>query len=145
MQDCIHIDTPPGRIWSWLTRLSEHYTRWHPDHVSADWERGEPNQIGSVLRAVEYLGGHREQLRFEMIDVDPPRRMEYRIRGLHSLLLPGGSFEIAPDGEGSKFTAGIRYRFGPLTERILKHRVAALRTHMREEGQNLKRLLETAA
>ena len=55
--ESIVIDSPPEPIWHWLTDLAKHYTEWHPDHVSAEWERGEPNRVGSILRAVERLGG----------------------------------------------------------------------------------------
>ncbi len=142
VSDTVDVDVPPDRVWRWLAGLAEHYQDWHPDHVSAVWEQGEPNQIGSVLKVVESLGGHREELRFEMTDMVAPNLMEYRVVGLHGLLLPGGAFLIASDGDGSMFTASIRYRFGWVVERLFRRRAAALRAHMREEGVNLKRLVE---
>ena len=77
-----------------------------------------------------------------MVDVDPPRSMGYRILGLHSMFLPGGAFRISADDAGSTFTAMIRYRFGRVTERVFRQRVSALRAHMRQEGENLKPLVE---
>jgi hypothetical protein len=123
--------------------MSEHYTEWHPDHVSAEWERGEPNQVGSILKAVEDLGGTREMLRLEMTTIDPPHGFEYRVRGPISLLLPGGAFAVVSDCGGARFTATISYRFGELTERLFNRRTAALRRHMKEEGENLKRIIES--
>ena len=142
IRDAVHIDASPEEVWSWLAGLADHYTDWHPDHVSAEWVEGEPNGVGSILEAVEYIGGHRATLRFVMTDVDAPHVMKDRIRGLHSMLLPGGGFSIAADGDGSMFTASIRCRFGWMVERILARRDEALRTNMREEGVNLKRLVE---
>lgn len=133
LTDSIRIDSPPEPIWEWLSALSEHYTEWHPDHVSAEWENGEPNQVGSILKAVEDLGGTREVLRFEMTSVDPPHRFEYRIRGPISLLLPGGAFAVVPHNGGSRFTATVSYRFGRLTEGLFKRRTAALKEHMKED------------
>lgn len=144
LTDSIRIDSPPEPVWEWLSGLSEHYTEWHPDHVSAEWEHGEPNQVGSILRAVEDVGGTREVLRFEMTSVEPPHRLEYRIRGPISMLLPGGAFAVVSDDRGSRFTATISYRFGRLTERLFKRRTAALQRHMKEEGENLKRIIESA-
>lgn len=144
LTDSIRIDSPPEPVWEWLSALSEHYTEWHPDHVSAEWEHGEPNQVGSILKAVEDLGGTREVLRLEMTSVEPPHRFEYRIRGPISLLLPGGAFAVVSDDGGSRFTATISYRFGRLTERLFRRRTAALRRHMEEEGENLKRIIESA-
>lgn len=144
LTDSIQIDSPIEPIWRWLADLTEHYTDWHPDHVSARWERGDPYQVGSILEAIEYIGGRREVLRFEMTSVDPPSGFEYRIRGPISMLLPGGSFEITPSDGGSQFQATISYRFGKLTEGLFKNRTEALREHMREEGENLKGLIESA-
>ena len=144
LTDSIRIDSPPEPIWEWLSGLSEHYTEWHPDHVSAEWEQGEPNEVGSILRAVEDLGGSREVLRFEMTSVDPPHRFEYRIRGPISMLLPGGAFAVVSDDGGARFTATISYRFGRLTELLFRRRTAALQRHMKEEGENLKRIIESA-
>jgi hypothetical protein len=145
LQDFVHVDALPERVWSWLTRLTEHYVEWHPDHVSAEWVQGEPTQVGSILHAVEYLGGHREELRFEMTHIDPPHRMEYRVQGSHSILLPGGAFTISPDSGGSTFTAAIRCRFGAATARVFRRRVAMLRAHMRQEGENLKPAYSTTS
>jgi hypothetical protein len=142
LQDSVHVDASPEQVWSWLAGLTGHYAEWHPDHVSAGWVRGEPNQVGSVLEAVEHVGGRREKLRFEMTDIVAPNLMEYRVVGLHGLLLPGGAFLIASDGDGSMFTASIQYRFGWVVEQLFGRRAEALRAHMREEGVNLKRLVE---
>jgi uncharacterized protein YndB with AHSA1/START domain len=142
LSDTVDVNVPPDRVWAWLAGLAEHYRSWHPDHVSAVWELGAPNQVGSVLRVVEYVGGHREELRFEITEVDSPRRMGYRVLGSHGMLLPSGAFSVTPDDGGSRFTASIQYRFGVVTERFFRRRIAALRTHMREEGGNLKRLVE---
>ncbi len=141
--DSIVIDSPPEPIWEWLTDLATLYTEWHPDHVSAEWERGEPNQVGSIMRAVEDLGGAREVLRFELTLIDPPHLFEYRIRGPISMLLPGGAFTVAPHNGGSQFTASISYRFGTLTEHLFRRRAVALTQHMHEESQNLKRIIES--
>ncbi|MFW2340698.1 MAG: SRPBCC family protein, partial [Acidimicrobiia bacterium] len=145
LQDSIRIEAPPQAIWDWLVHLTDHYTEWHPDHVSAVWERGQPNQIGSVMCAVEKIGDKRETLRFEMTFLEPPAKYEYRIKGPHSIVLPGGGFEIRPDAGGSIFTATISYRFGVLVEWILRRRTGSLRDHMREEGENLKQIIEQSA
>ena len=143
LRDCVVISAPAPRVWEWLEGLTDHYTDWHPAHVSAEWVRGEANRAGSVLRVVEDLGGRREMLRFEMTRVDPPRRLEYRMRGHAALVVPRGSFAIDPAPDGARFTAEVAYRFGRAAEVLFRGRVGALRTHIREEGENLKRILET--
>ena len=58
---------------------------------------------------------------------------------------------LEPVDEGTRFTAELEFGLwlpvvGPLLDmvlsRVLARRLAAIRVHMREEGQNLKRLLE---
>lgn len=144
LSDSIEIDAPPDRLWDWLTHLADNYTSWHPDHISAEWTSGVPNAVGSVLTVVERLGGTTETLRFELTSIDPPRGFDYRLRGHASVLLPKGSFAIEPKERGSRFTAAIAYRFGRPTEVLFRRRMLALRTHMREEGRNLKLLIEPA-
>lgn len=144
LRDSIDIDAPPERVWDWIEGLADNYTGWHPAHISAEWERGAPNRVGSVLRAVEDLGGHREELRFELTSVEPPRRFEYRLLGPLKLLLPTGAFAVVPIAGGSRFVATISYRFGWLTEQLFRRRTAMLRDHMREEGENLKRVIESS-
>lgn len=143
ISDSVEIAAPPERLWVWLTHLADHYTGWHPDHVSAEWTRGEPNAIGSVLTAVEDLGGTRETLRFEVTGIERPRSFQYRLRGPISALLPRGSFTVEPTEGGSRFIATISYRFGAVTRWLFRSRMHVLRSHMREEGRNLKRIVES--
>ncbi|MDH3680043.1 MAG: hypothetical protein OEV40_08875 [Acidimicrobiia bacterium] len=82
---------------------------------------------------------------FELTAVEPPWRLAYRILGPHSILLPGGAFDISRHGSGSLFRASIRYRFGRLTQLLFNRRMSALRRHMREEGKQLKHLVESGA
>ena len=128
----------------WLSTLASQYREWHPDHVSAAWIRGDPNEVGSRLEVVERLGGHRETLVFEVTAFDPPRRFEYRIVGVHSALIPGGRFVVEPRNDRSEFVAELDLRLPRLAGLVFRRRVKALRTHMREEGRSLKRMLETS-
>jgi hypothetical protein len=145
VEDAVHVDATPLEVWGWIAHLVDHYTEWHPDHVSAEWIAGPPNRVGSVMRAVESLGTHQEDLLFELAEFEPPRRFSYRIGRSVGLILPRGSFEIEPDdSNGCWFRAQIGYRFGPVTEWVFRRRIADLRNHMAEEGANLKRLVEAA-
>ncbi len=140
--DEVLIDASPEAVWAWLAGLADHYSEWHPDHVSAAWTSGPPNEVGSQLEAVEFLGGRRETLRFKMIEVTPPHRMSFRFVGGHALVAKGGRFEIEPCGSGSLFRARLDVRFGSVLERFSPSRARALRDHMREEGRAAKRLVE---
>lgn len=144
LRHAVSIRARPEEIWDWLTHLAENYRAWHPDHLGAEWERGEPNRTGSILRAVEDLDGRRETLRFELTRIDPPHRFEYRLRGPISIMLPHGAFTVISEDGASRFVATIAYRFGWFTEHLFKRRHAALRAHMNEEGENLRRIIESS-
>lgn len=144
LRDVVRIAAPPAAVWEWLLGFADHYTDWHPDHVEAAWVRGGANRVGSVLRVVEAVGGKREALRFELVELVPPWLYRYRILGAHGLLLPEGSFEVRPENGGALLTARVQMRGGALLERLLASRIVSLRRHMSEEGANLARLVEAA-
>jgi len=145
IEDSVHLDASQARVWKWLVHLVDGYADWHPSHVSAEWIVGPPNRVGSVMRAVERLGDREEDLIFELTEIDPPSHFGYRIGRSIGLLLPRGSFDVqSDDAGGCWFTARIWYRFGRLTEKVLGERLSILRSHLEEEGENLKRLVEAA-
>jgi hypothetical protein len=143
LHETTEISVAPDRVWDWLTGLAGSYRQWHPDHVSAEWISGIPNEVGSVLEVVERLGGHTDRLRLELTRIDPQQRYEYRIRGPISALLPRGAFVVEPADGGSRLHATIETRFPRLTRAIFGRRAQQLRRHMQEEGANLKQILES--
>jgi hypothetical protein len=73
--------------------------------------------------------------------------MEYKIPGLGK-----GAFEVVPKDGEVEFVAelGLGFAFpiiGPLVDavlrRLLRPRLEAMRQHMREEGRNLKKFIES--
>ena len=60
-----------------------------------------------------------------------------------SIFAPGNEFLFEPKGEKSCiFTASGRLRAGPLFKKLGRNRLEATKKHMKEEGGNLRRLLE---
>ena len=54
-------------------------------------------------------------------------------------------FIIEPKGKnGSIFTATGSLRVGPLFEKLGKKQIEATKQHMKEEGENIKRALESS-
>ena len=51
-------------------------------------------------------------------------------------------FHIDRHGDHCKIASRIHIRIGPLAKRLNQKEFDAVRQHMRDEGQNLKRLLE---
>lgn len=141
LEDSIEIKTTPEKVFEWLTHFPENYKEWHPDHVACYWIKGESMEKGSVLCCEEYLHGDLHNMRFRLTSIKPTR-IEYDILFPLSIICPKGSFIIEPKGDHCIFTATLTFRFDRLLSALFKKRVKALETHMKEEGENLKRLLE---
>jgi uncharacterized protein YndB with AHSA1/START domain len=145
LSDSIIIQAPPERVWAWLGELPAHYRDWHPDHVACRYERGTTFDVGAVVHIEERLHGRMHRFRLRATEIVPGRVIRYRDR------LFGGAFLLEPVNGGTRFTAELEFGLrtpiiGQMLDRILRpaltRRLAALETHMREEGVNLKRLLE---
>ena len=143
--DSIEIKAPPERIFSFLTDLKDDasYKAWHPDHVVMRWIKGEPFQEGSVVYFEEYLHGKIYKGKFIITKVVPSRLIEYKPPFPLSVFFPKGKFIIEPTDEGSCiFTATGIMRIGPLGKRLSRKQIEGVKRHMKEEGENLKAILE---
>jgi uncharacterized protein YndB with AHSA1/START domain len=151
LQDSIEVKASPEKVFQWLTQRmkdKESYKAWHPDHVDIRWIKGEALQEGSILYAEEYLHGDLHKLKFRITKIVPNRLIEYRSLFPLSIIAPGNKFIIEPKGQNSCiFTATGSLRIPRwLFVRIHKkhqHKIEATQQHMKEEGQNLKKALET--
>ena len=145
LHDTVHINATPERIWAWLDRLPRHYRDWHPSHVGCRYVRGDHLSVGAVLRVCERLHGKLHSLTLRADVIVPDRLLRYSGRGFR------GAFMLEPAGTGTRFTAQLEVGtdlpfIGRLLDLVLRRlmatRLSAIQEHMREEGQNLKRLLE---
>lgn len=142
------VEAPEERIWAWLNDLPTHYRAWHPDHLECRYARGERLEAGAVLIVAERLHGRVHHLRLLATEVQPPRIVRYRGRGFR------GAFLLeSVNGDATRFTAelafgsrlpGLGSLLDALARRLLADRLAALQRHMREEGENLKRIMEAS-
>lgn len=147
IKDSIGVDAPAEMVFSWLMniRTAKDYQTWHPDHVDCQWTKGEPFQEGSVALFVEYLHGKPHKLRFRCTRVIPNTLIEYEPSFPMSILMSRSQFVIEPKCEGScRFTAVINFREAPFFERLFDKQMESLKQHMKEEGENLKRIIEGA-
>ncbi len=145
LTDSIEIKATPEQVFNWLTNIKtgKDYQAWHPDHADFRWTKGEPFQVGSVVYFEEYLHGEMHKLKFLCTKVVPNRLIEYKPSFPWSIFMPKSQFVMEPRGEkGCVFTATISFRAGSLFKKLSKKRVEAVKQHMKEEGENLKKILE---
>ncbi|MHA2497238.1 MAG: SRPBCC family protein [Candidatus Hodarchaeales archaeon] len=142
LKDSIEINAPTERIFEWLVHLPDNYRAWHPDHGECRWLKGRAFEEGSILYAEEYLHGELHKFKFKTTAMEPNRRIEYKPSFPQSLLFTKGAFIIEPRGNSCIFTATMSFRFGWLLLKLARARATALSAHMRQEGKNLKKLIE---
>ena len=151
LKDSIEIKTTSEKVFNFLTSIvdDESYRAWHKDdHVSFRWLKGRPWTEGSILYAEEYLHGKLHKFKFEIIKIVPNKRIEY-IPTSHFVrkFFPKNEFIIEQKGGSCIFTAAGTYRVGKLGKIFFKKAIekglSSVKKHMREEGENLKIILES--
>lgn len=150
LEDSIEIKTTPERIFNFLTNLvdDESYRTWHPtDHVALSWIKGKPWKEGSIVCAQEYIHGKMHKLKFRITKIIPNKIIEYApCFWLYRIYFPKNTFEMVREGEICTFTAKGHLRVGRLVKKFARNKlefgIRSIKQHMKEEGKNLKKILE---
>jgi uncharacterized protein YndB with AHSA1/START domain len=146
LRDSIWIRTSPELVFEFFEAMDANYLRWHPDHLLFRWEQGRGVKPGVVFYFEETIGGTRMKKRVHFTRVEPNRHVEFTFTNpLLALIVPRLSFHFEPEGGGTRFDAEIQIRTGPIGAWLNRREFDAVRRHMREEGENLKSLLENPA
>lgn len=146
LTDSIVVDAPPVDVFEFFRSMDEdRYLAWHPDHVAFAYVEGDRVKEGAVAVYEEVVGEERVRSPVRYTEVRPPEYVEFRdTRRRWRLLNPRNAFAFEPVDGRTGFVATVDLRIGPL-ERIsasVRRDLDALRQHMAEEGENLKRLVE---
>ncbi len=150
LKHSIEIRTTPEKIFEFLSTLvdDKSYRSWHSDdHVALRWLKGSPWQEGSVVYAEEYFDGKLHKLTFIVTRVVPNREIEYiPVSRFRRRYAPKYTFSVEPKDASCVFTAAVYVRVPLLPRLLAKKRVergfSSIQKHMKEEGENLKRILE---
>ena len=147
LKDSIDIKTTPEKIWEFFINLEKNYKSWHPeDHILFKWTKGKPMELGSQWYAEEVLGGKIFKIKGFICEVVPNRKSVSKYSFPLSLVAPKVETLIEPKGSSSVFTAISYLRAGnlfyKLSKKVMERRVGIHKKHVREEGENLKAILE---
>lgn len=144
LQDSVLIEAAAPKIFSFFEDMAGNYMVWHPDHRRFEWRAGQGLEPGSVAYFEEFIAGELLKKTVTFVDVERDRYISFvPTNRLMRLFLPLFWFEFRQREIGTEFIAGIRMRIGPLAVRLNRRQLEAVRQHMAEEGQNLKRLMES--
>ncbi|TFG14257.1 MAG: SRPBCC family protein [Promethearchaeota archaeon] len=142
LTDSIEINAPPEKVYEWFTKFDENYLEWHPDHVKAIWLTEKKMEIGAKLYCEEYIHNELHKIKFKCSKIEPNKIIEFKNLFPISLICPKGSFMFESRGNKCLFTATLSFRMGNLLSKIAKEQVEAFKEHMKEEGENLKKIIE---
>ena len=150
LQDYTEIKTKPDDVFKFLTSIvdDQSYRAWHKeDHVSFRWLKGKPWEKESILYAEEFIHGKLHKLKFKITEVLTNQRIAYTPTSRFGRkFFPKNEFIIEPKGDSCLFIAKGTYRIGKIGKiffkRSIEKALSSVKKHMREEGENLKQILE---
>lgn len=143
LKETTDVEAPPEEVYRFFEEMEEHYERWHPDHITFRWTAGGGLRRGAEAYFEERIAGKLQKKTVRFVEVTPDRYLEFKPTSLLvGLLMPHISFTIRPRSDGCELTQRIKVRTGPIGARLNGKEFDAVRAHMREEGKNLKYILE---
>jgi len=151
LEDSIEIKSKPEVVFNFITSLvdNESYCKWHPkDHISLQWIKGNPWEEDSVVVAKEYVHGVKHTFKFIVTSVKENQLIEYKPKSKFlRIFIPLNSFNFDSTPDGCVFTARGSYRIGRLgklfAKKFIDKGIESMKLHLKEEGQNLKKIIET--
>ncbi|MFC2045290.1 SRPBCC family protein [Chloroflexota bacterium] len=143
LEDTVEIKTPPEKIWEFWVNMDKNYQAWHPeDHILFRWTKGSPMAEGSRVYAEETVGGKLLKGTVTCVGVVPNRKFGLKLPFPRSLFVRY-EYVIEPRGENTTFTAYTYLRYPFFAGKRIQSAVEVGKKHIREEGENLKAILES--
>jgi len=144
----IEIKTTHEKIWNFL-RNPDNYTIWHPqDHIRMMWIEGEPFKVRSKFYSEQLVFGKIQKYNGQIKEIIPNRKVVFTFKFPMSLISPKIVWYTETKGENTVFTAISYFRAGHLYKKLFKKGMKNLITehnrHVGEEGENLKKILESS-
>jgi hypothetical protein len=146
LQDTVEVHASPSDVFAFFEDMDNaRYLGWHPDHKVFRWTRGKGLKVGNELYFEEVIAGKFLKKNVVFTRIEEGARIEFAPTSwLMRPFLPRLVFRLENIAEYHyRFIAEIFLRVGPLAARLNKRELDAVREHMRVEGINLKRFVES--
>ncbi len=141
-KDTVEINTTPEKIWEFWVNMDKNYKAWHPeDHILFRWTKGRPMEEGSRIYAEETVGGKLIKGKATFVNVVPNRNFGLKPPFPNSLFLKY-EYVIEPRGANTAFIAYTYLKYPGFARKRIRSAIEVGNKHVREEGENLKRILE---
>ncbi len=148
LRDSIEIEAFPDAVLAFFDGMDQdRYLGWHPDHKVFRWVRGRGLKVGNAFYFEEVIAGKLLKKEVVFTRIDEGGHIEFAPTfWLMRLFLPRLVLRLEALGTGRyRVIAEIFLRAGPLAARLNKREFDAVREHMRIEGINLKRFVESTS
>ncbi|WP_435157410.1 SRPBCC family protein [Haladaptatus sp. DFWS20] len=144
LEETTRVNASPEEVYHFFETMDVNYQRWHPDHIVFRWSTGDGLEQGAIAYFEERIAGKKQKKTVQFTEVIPDRYIDFKPTSrLVGMLMPSISFTIEPHENGCDLTQRIKVRTGPIGAWLNRREFDAVRTHMKEEGENLKTILET--
>ncbi|MFO7783730.1 MAG: hypothetical protein R6V25_03795 [Desulfatiglandales bacterium] len=148
--ESLPIKTTPEKLFTYLTGIAddESFKTLNAKNVSFRWLKGRPWTVGSVAYAEKYLHGKLHKFEFIVTDIIANQHIEYMPTSrLMRRFFPKKEFIIETEGDRCRFISSATFRLGWVGKAFFKKSIekglSVFRMYLREEGENLKRILES--
>jgi len=144
-QDSTRIKSSPGNIFQFFENMEENYIKWHSDHIVFKWVKGRGLKEGNISYFEERIDGELFKKSVVYTNIIPNRYIEFvPANRIMRIFLHRMTFRIEP-GEGyCTLTAQVVLKWvGPIARKLNENQFEQIRKHMKEEGENLKMILES--
>jgi hypothetical protein len=142
----VEIKTTPEKIFNFFLHIEDNYKDWHPeDHICFKWIKGKPLEVGSSGYFEEHIHGKLHKTKVIYTKIILNEEIEFRISNPIWRIFYPKSMLVIEQKEGSCIFTAINYfRLGLISSRSKRvlNQFEAVKKHMREEGENLKEILE---
>jgi hypothetical protein len=140
------IHAAPQDVFAFFAGMEANYRPWHPDHVLFRWLDAPEIGQGTRFHFQERIAGKLLKKTVVFTRIEAGTLIEFAPTSrIFKAFLPRISFRITPSHGRITVTQEIQLRIGPLAARLNRRELDAVRRHMREEGENLRTMLEGAS
>ncbi len=124
--------------------MDKNYLQWHPEHLVFEWRQGNGLVLGNVFYFEEKIGGQLLKKETRFTKIIPNQYIEFKmVNWFFRWFIPKMTFIFEEKENGCLFTAQVFLRgIGPIGKWAHRKEFAAVQKHMKEEGINLKNLIE---
>ena len=144
IEDKILINSKPDKVFQFFESMDENYLQWHKDHICYRYVKGKGLKEGVVVYFEEKIGDEMLKKTVAYNKIIPNKYIEFVPSNWFTrLFVPKMTFIFNEIENQTEFIGQIHMRgIGPIGKYLNRKNIMGIRKHIKEEGINLKRIIE---